>query len=135
MLFGRLGQDGWNKLDEEGLLKEVKEMFVKKRNRMVNRLKLQNMIQGDDQPVQQFIASLKQVARTCKYSITCSNVACNTTVDYSQEMVLDQLVKGLNDSDIQRKVLSCREGDFFYKDDIESEFSNLANLSLSPSSP
>ena len=106
VLFGRLGQDGWNKLDEEGLLKEVKEMFVKKRNRMVNRLKLQNMIQGDDQPVQQFIASLKQVARTCKYSITCSNVACNTTVDYSQEMVLDQLVKGLNDSE------SCREGDF-----------------------
>ena len=71
ILFGRLGQDGWEALTEDTLLENVKQIFVKKRNRMVNRLKLQSLMQGPDQPVQQYVASLKQVARTCKYSIKC----------------------------------------------------------------
>ena len=79
---------------------------------MVNRLKLHNLVQGQEQPVQQYVAALKQIARTCQFSIKCSNQDCNTRVDYSQEMVLDQLVRGLNDSEIQRKVLSCKEEDF-----------------------
>ena len=99
-------------LTEETLLKEVKNVFVKKRNRMVNRLKLHNLIQGDEQPVQQYVAVLKQIARTCQFSIECSKDGCDTRVDYSQEMVLDQLVRGLQDSEIQRKVLSCKEENF-----------------------
>ena len=112
VLFGRLGQDGWDRLDEATLLETVKEVFVKKRNRMVNRLKLQSLMQGPDQPVQQYVASLKQIARTCHYTVKCSREGCNTMVDYSSEMVVDQLVRGLNDPDIQRKVLSSREDDF-----------------------
>ena len=112
VLFGRLGQTGWDGLTEETLLTSVKDVFVKKRNRMINRLKLQGLMQGPDQPVQQYVASLKQIARTCQYSIKCSKEGCNTVVDYSSEMVLDQLIRGLNDDDIQKKVLSSREDDF-----------------------
>ena len=112
ILFGRLGSEGWALLTEETLLQEVKNVFVKKRNRMVNRLKLHNLIQGDEQPVQQYVAVLKQIARTCQFSVECSREDCNTRVDYSQEMVLDQLVRGLQDSEIQRKVLACKEEDF-----------------------
>ena len=112
VLFGRLGQAGWDLLDEETLLANVREVFVKRRNRMVNRLKLHKMAQGPDQPVQQYVASLKQIARTCRYSIQCSAQGCNTNIDYSNEMVLDQLVRGLNDDDIQKKVLSCPEENF-----------------------
>ena len=79
---------------------------------MVNRLKLHKMAQGPDQPVQQYVASLKQIARTCRYSVQCSRQGCNTNIDYSNEMVLDQLVRGLNDDDIQKKVLSCPEENF-----------------------
>ena len=111
ILFGRLGADGWDQLTEETLLDEVKNVFVKKRNRMVNRLKLHHLLQGD-LPVQQYVSMLKSIARTCKYSVTCSTAACNTKVDYSHEMVLDQLVRGLNDTEIQRKVLACKEEDF-----------------------
>ena len=112
VLFGRLGQDGWDALTETTLLESVKDVFVKKRNRMVNRLKLHRLVQGHDQPVQQFVANLKQVARTCKYTIKCSADGCNQDVDYSNEMVLDQLVGGLSDDDIQKKVLSSSEQDF-----------------------
>ena len=66
ILFGRLGADGWDQLTEETLLDEVKNVFVKKRNRMVNRLKLQQLLQGEDQPVQQYVSQLKSIARTCK---------------------------------------------------------------------
>ena len=72
ILFGRLGSEGWALLTEETLLQEVKNVFVKKRNRMVNRLKLHNLIQGDEQPVQQYVAVLKQIARTCQFSVECS---------------------------------------------------------------
>ena len=112
VLFGRLGQEGWDILTEETLLDNVKEVFVKKRNRMINRLKLQSQVQGPDQPVQQYIAALKQIARTCKYRVKCSKDGCDQNVDYSNEMVLDQLVKGLNDDEIQKKVLSSKEDEF-----------------------
>ena len=112
ILFGRLGQAGWELLTEETLLEEVRNVFVKKRNRMINRLKLHNLMQGPDQPVQQYVSSLKQIARTCQYSIVCSRQGCNTRVDYSQEIVLDQLVRGLNDDEIQKKVLSTKEEEF-----------------------
>ena len=112
ILFGRLGQAGWDQLTEKTLLEEVKNVFVKKRNRMVNWLKLHNLLQGEDQPVQQYVAMLKSIARTCKYTVNCPGDNCDTRVDYSEEMVLDQLVRGLFDSEIQRKVLSCKEENF-----------------------
>ena len=52
ILFSRLGQTGWNLLTEQTLLDTVKEVFVKRRNRMINRLKLRNLKQGPEQPVQ-----------------------------------------------------------------------------------
>ena len=112
ILFGRLGQAGWDQLTEKTLLEEVKNVFVKKRNRMVNWLKLHNLLQGEDQPVQQYVAMLKSIARTCKYTVDCPGDNCDTRVNYSEEMVLDQLVRGLFDSEIQRKVLSCNEENF-----------------------
>ena len=112
ILFGRLGQAGWDQLTEDTLLEEVKEVFVKRRNRMINRLKLRNLKQGPDQPVQQYVSSLKQIARTCKFTMVCSSEACDRQNDYSEEMVLDQLTMGLNDDEIQKKVLSCKETNF-----------------------
>ena len=73
VLFGRLGQTEWDKLTETTLLKQVEDMFLKKRNRMVNRLKLHGMNQDLDQPIQQYMASLKQIARSCKFSVKCKN--------------------------------------------------------------
>ena len=40
VLFGRLGQEGWDVLKEQTQLDNVKEVFVKKWNCMINHLKL-----------------------------------------------------------------------------------------------
>merc|ERR1711867_266800 len=112
ILFGRLGQEGWDELTEDTLLDIVKEVFVKRRNRMINRLKLRNLKQRPDQPVQQYVSSLKQIARTCKFTMACSADGCSRQNDYSEEMVLDQLTMGLNDDEIQRRVLGCKEENF-----------------------
>ena len=90
----------------------VKEVFVKRRNGMINLLKLRNLRQGPDQPVQQYVSSLKQIARTCKFTMVCSADGCDRQNDYSEEMVLDQLTMGLNDDKIQRRVLGCKEENF-----------------------
>ena len=42
----------------------------------------------------------------------CTSDGCDTIVDYSQEIVFDQLVRGLNNEDIQKKVLACKEAEF-----------------------
>ena len=39
-------------------------------------------------------------------------MGCNTEIDYSNEMVLDQLILRLNDDNIQKKALSSQEEDF-----------------------
>ena len=40
ILYGRLGKEGWGALTEKDLLHHVKEVFVNKRNMMINRIKL-----------------------------------------------------------------------------------------------
>ena len=93
-------------MTETGLLETAKEMVVKKRNKLVNRLKLQALVQGPDQPVQMFVADLKSVARTCNFTTKCGD--CRHDVDYTEDIVLNQ---GLSDDDIQRKVLAKPEED------------------------
>ena len=112
-IFNRLGQDGWAALNEAQLLESVKEMFVRKKNRFVNRIRLAKINQGPDEPVQQYLARLKQGARICQFTLKCTapNDACHHENNYADEMVLDQLVVGLYDSDIQGKVLASQEED------------------------
>ena len=112
ILFGRLGQIEWDRMTEPELLDTVRDVFVKKRNRMVNRLKLRSIKQGPEQPVQQYVGMLKQAARTCQFIVKCTGEFCDKVCDYSEEMVLDQLVQGLNDDEVQKKVLALPETDF-----------------------
>ena len=44
--------------------------------------------------------------------MVCSADGCGRQNDYSEEMVLDQLTMGLNDDEIQRRVLGCKEENF-----------------------
>ena len=82
---------------------------------MINRIKLRSLKQGPDQPVKQHIGPLKQIARTCQFLTACSSGICDQKTDYSDKMVLDQLVQGLNDDEIQKKVLAYKEDQFNLK--------------------
>ena len=47
MVFARIGDARYNELSEENLLEEARQLIVKKRNKLVNRLKLSAMVQGE----------------------------------------------------------------------------------------
>ena len=69
MVFARVGDARYNELSEEDLLEEARQLIVKKRNKLVNRLKLSAMLQGGDKPVTSFETRLKPVTRTGKFKV------------------------------------------------------------------
>ena len=46
ILLGKHGQAGWELLTEQNLLNTVKDIFIKRRNRIINRLKLRSLKPG-----------------------------------------------------------------------------------------
>ena len=106
LIYGKYGSEGYDALTEDGLMEAAKGMVVKARNKLVMQLQLQKMMQGPDQPIQTYVASLKATARTCGYRIKCTDEVCTTMVDYTNAMVLQQMIRGLADEEIQRKLLA-----------------------------
>ena len=104
MLFGRYGEEQYKALTEIQLIAAVKEMVVRTRNKMVTRHKLRKMIQSHDQPIQTFLSSLKATARLCDYKVKCEDEMCGKMVDFTDQMVMEQLTVGLADEETQRKL-------------------------------
>ena len=109
LLYSKFGAEGYEALTEEGLMEAARGMVVKSRNKLVMQLQLQKMMQGPDQPVQTYVANLKATARTCGYRMQCTDANCNKVVDYTDAMVLQQMIRGLADDEIQRKLLAKTE--------------------------
>ena len=109
LVYARLGDQKYKELTEADLLKEARQLVVKSRNKLVHRLKLGAMVQGGDEPITSFETRLKPVARTGRFQVEC--VACQGQADYTDEMVLDNLIRGLADEEIKRKVLATPETD------------------------
>ena len=107
LVFHRLGKESYEALSEENLLKEAKQLVVKSRNKLVHRLKLGTMVQGGDESITSFETRLKPVARTGKFQVECAS--CKKMTDYTDQMVLDNLIRGLADEEIKRKVLATAE--------------------------
>ena len=108
-VYGRLGHDKYTGLSTGDLLKEARKLVVRSRNKLVHRLKLGSMVQGGDEPVAAFETRLKPVARTGKFQIKC--LGCNQKVDYTDEMVVDNLIRGLADEEVKKKVLAAPEAE------------------------
>ena len=108
-VYGRLGHDKYTDLSTGDLLKEARKLVVRSRNKLVHRLKLGSMVQGGDEPVAAFETRLKPVARTGKFQVECPG--CNQKVDYTDEMVVDNLIRGLADEEVKKKVLAAPEAE------------------------
>jgi hypothetical protein len=63
-VFNRVGVGAYNNLSKVDLLREAKKLVVKKRNKLVNRLKFNAMVQKGDEMITNFETRLKPVART-----------------------------------------------------------------------
>ena len=104
LLFGRYGKEQYEALTETLLIAAIKEMVVRTRNKLVTRHKLRQMVQSHDQPIQTFLSSLKATARLCDYKVKCEDAICGKMVDFTDQMVMEQLTVGLADEETQRKL-------------------------------
>ena len=129
-VFNRVGSTTYDKLTEQELLSEAKSLAVKRRNKLVNRIKLAGMIQGGDETITSYETRLKPIARTGKFKEKCSN--CSQDVDFTEQMVLDHLIRGLADETIQTKVLAMNDEDITLSKVVKFiESEELAKWSLS----
>ena len=100
-MFKTLGKEMWKK-PEVQLLKEIKKLTVKCQSKQVNRHKLQKMMQVPGEQATQFLARLRGQAALCETS--CEK--CNSIVRYEEDIISDQLVRGLASAEIQEEVLA-----------------------------
>ena len=129
-VFNRVGSISYNKLSEQELLKEARKLAVKRRNKLVNRIRLSGMVQGGDETITSYETRLKPIARTGKFKEQCNN--CSEEVDFTEQMVLDHLIRGLADEAIQTKVLAMNEDNMTLPQVIKLiESEELAKWSLS----
>ena len=129
-VFSRVGSTLYDKLTEQELLKEARSLAVRRRNKLVNRIKLAGMTQGGDETVTSYETRLKPIARTGKFKEKCHN--CTEEVDFTEQMVLDHLIRGLADEAIQTKVLAMNEEDISLPKVVKFvESEELAKWSLS----
>ena len=102
--------------DEETVLKNIKTLAVRKENIMVARVQLQQMRQDRDEPVRAFAARLRGQAGVCNFSIRCPSDTCGNSVDYSDIMIRDVLIRGLDDEEIRLDVLGESRQDMSLED-------------------
>ena len=105
LVYNRYGKTGYEGLDKAGLLEAARGLVVKTRNKLVTKLQLQKMSQGEEEPVQTFLGRMKPIARNCGFKLQCPSPTCAQSVDYTDEILLMQMIAGLADVDIKRKVL------------------------------
>jgi hypothetical protein len=94
----RNGQDSCG--TEEEMLKAMKDLAVRKQNRLVTVFQFQQMKQNPGETAGAYTARLKGMARTCNFSLP------DDRHDYTDEMVTNQLIQGLADPTIQEQVLA-----------------------------
>lgn len=77
-------------MSEQTLLLSIKALAVKKESKLVHRIKLGRTSQPSGVPIRNHLATLKGMARQCEYTIQCTN--CPTLVDFSKEVIQDQII-------------------------------------------
>jgi hypothetical protein len=89
---------------EDAILTAIKSLAVRRENVMVSRLALHGMCQDREEGVRNYAARLKGQADVCNFIVRCP---CNPpkNVNFTDQMVRDVLIRGLNDQDIQHDIL------------------------------
>ena len=104
-LFDFIGSTLSN-LPEEDLLNSIKQCAVQGKSKNVHRYEFSQFAQEQNQSPQSYVASLKAKADLCCFSVKCK---CENTVSYAEQMVIDQMITGLVDKQIQVEILTKRD--------------------------
>ncbi|CAC5426163.1 unnamed protein product [Mytilus coruscus] len=96
---------------ETDLLNAIKRLAVKEESTLVQRIKLNRMTQSPGSNIRTFLASLRGQASLCQYKATCKEIGCNHIFDYSDEIIKDNLVRGIADPEIMSDLLGDSKTD------------------------
>ena len=103
-----------DKITEKNLLQRMKKMSIRAQNKLVNIVEFLSMTQNHDEPVAQFVSRLHGQAKVCNFSVKCTAECCednDSMITYADNMVSHQLVRGLQDTSVQEKVLALAATD------------------------
>ena len=92
-------------MSEADLTAAIKTLAVKVESKLVHRIRMGQSTQTPGHSIRNFHAVLKGQAKLCQFRVTCPAPACDTVVDYSEEVIMDQLIRGINDKEILSDLL------------------------------
>ncbi|MCG8047535.1 MAG: hypothetical protein N0E48_18225 [Candidatus Thiodiazotropha endolucinida] len=90
---------------EAELLAAIKRLAVKDESILVHRIKLNKMTQSPGTGIRTFLANLRGQASLCQYKATCKELGCDHVFDYSDEIIKDNLIRGIADPEIMSDLL------------------------------
>ena len=96
-------------MNETDLVKSIKHLAVIVESELVHRIKMSEATQTAGSSVRTFNATLKGIAKHCQFQVKCH--ACEVKVDYSSEMIKDQIIRGLSDREIVSDLLGDTKTD------------------------
>ena len=106
-----------NTLSEADLMASVKSLAIKIESKLVHRIRMGQSLQPPGHSIRNFHATLKGQARLGQFKVTCHN--CQTSVDYSEQVILDQLIRGLADKEILADLLGESRTDMSLPEVVE----------------
>ena len=82
---------------------------VKVESKLVHRIRMGQSIQSPGHSIRSFHSTLKSQAKLYQFKVNCPD--CNAVVDYSEEVILDQHVRGIDDKEILADLLGEVQAD------------------------
>ena len=92
-------------MPEAGLIEIIKRLAVRDESILVHRMKLAKMVQSPGMGIRTFLANLRGQAALCKFTAKCTEANCTHTFDFSNEIIRDNLIRGLADPEILADLL------------------------------
>ena len=98
-------------MSEKDLLAAIRRLAVKDESTLVHRMKLNSMTQSPGTGIRTFLANLRGQASLCQYSVKCKEPGCTHTFDFSDEIIKDNLIRGIADPEILSDLLGDAKSD------------------------
>ena len=85
------------------LFNAIKRLAVKRRNNLVNIVEFGRMGQNKDETIMAYSTRLNGQADVCDMFVSCND--CSVDVSYKEDMITYQFLRGLNDTNVQEKIM------------------------------
>ncbi len=98
-------------MSEDVLLGHIKCLAIQEESILVQRIKLSKMSQSTGTGIRTFLTSLRGQAVLCQYTARCKETGCTHIFDYSEDIIKDNLIRGIADSEIMADLLGDSKTD------------------------